>query len=535
MAFDTLIRGGMVVDGSGQPRFQADVGVSRGRIEAVGRLDRAEAARVIDASGLVVTPGFIDMHSHSDVTLLDDPGGESKAHQGVTTEVTGNCSYSPFPSGDVPPGDVQEIMGFTMASETEWDWTTMDEWASRMEANGVGINVAAQLGQSPLRIAVGATDDRPATPDEVRAMKRLAEESIEQGAFSITTGLTITPSCYAPTDEIVELCKSVARYDGAFYATHARSGPGRHFTMIEEAAEIGKRAGLPVQFSHIGITESYLYGKGHELIAVFERARSEGVDMVFDMYPYTAAGIDLHQVVPVWVREGGVEETMARLEDPSTRDRARRETNEGADGREPPDWDSIVISSVLTERNAGAVGRSVRQISDDTEEDPAEATLRLMHEERDIVSAVIHNRREGDVRYFLAQPMGMIGSDGNAISPNGRLASTVPHPRFYGTYPRVLGRYVREQPAVMTLEEAVFKCAGFPAQRLGLEDRGLLREGLIADLVVFDPDTVIDRATFEQPQQYPDGIPYVIVAGTPVVWEGKNTGARPGRVLRRGE
>ena len=306
MAFDILIRGGTVVDGSGRARFQADVGVTNGRIEAIGRLDRAEAARVIDASGLAVAPGFIDIHTHSDVTLLDDPGGESKAHQGVTTEVTGNCSYSPFPSGNAAPGDLQEIMGFTMASETEWDWTTMDEWASRVDENGVGINVAAQLGQSALRIAVGATDDRAATPDEVRAMKRLAEESIEQGAFSITTGLTITPSCYAPTEEIVELCKSVARYDGAFYATHARSGPGLHLKMIEEAAEIGRLADIPVQFSHIGITESYLYGKGHELIAVFERARSEGVDIVFDMYPYTAAGIDLHQVVPVWVREGGV-------------------------------------------------------------------------------------------------------------------------------------------------------------------------------------------------------------------------------------
>ena len=189
---------------------------------------------------------------------------------------------------------------------------------------------------------------------------------------------------------------------------------------------------------------------------------------------------------------------------------------------------------MLTEKNAAAVGRSVRQISDETGEDPAETTVRLMHEERDIVSAVIHNRREGDVRYFLSQPIGMIGSDGNAISPTGRLADTVPHPLFYGTYPRVLGRYVREQP-VMTLEEAVYKCSGFPAQRLGLKDRGLIREGLAADLVVFDPDTVIDRATFEQPQQYPEGIPFVIVNGTPVVWEGKNTGALPGRVLRRGQ
>ncbi len=524
-----------MVDGSGRARYSADVGISGGRIEAIGRLETPEAARVIDASGLVVAPGFIDMHSHSDVTLLDDPGGESKAHQGVTTEVTGNCSYSPFPAGSAAPGDLQGIMGFTMASETKWDWTTMDEWASRIEANGVSINVAAQLGQSALRIAVGAIHDRPATQDEVRAMKRLAEESIEQGAFSITTGLTITPSCYAPTEEIVELCKSVARYDDAFYATHARSGPGLHLTMIEEAAEIGRRAECPCSSPTSPSPRATCTAGGTSLIAVFERARSEGVDIVFDMYPYTAAGIDLHQVVPVWVREGGVEQTMARLSDPATRDRARSETTEGADGREPPNWDSIVISSVQTEKNAGAVGLSIRQISDDTGEDPAETVLRLMHEERDVVSAVIHNRVESDVRYFLSQPMGMIGSDGNAISPNGSLASTVPHPRFYGTYPRVLGRYVREQPAVMTLEQAVYKCAGFPAQRLGLKDRGLVREGMAADLVVFDPDTVADMATFEKPHQYPTGIPHVMVAGTPVVWEGKNTGARPGRVLRRGE
>ena len=535
MAFDTLIRSGTVVDGSGRARYSADLGVSDGRIEAIGRLGSAEAARVIDASGCVVAPGFIDMHSHSDVTLLDDPGGESKAHQGVTTEVTGNCSYSPFPSGGADPRDLQRVMGFTMASEIEWTWTTMDEWANRVDSNGISINVAAQLGQSALRVAVGANEDRPATADETRAMKRLAEEAIEQGAFSITTGLTITPSCYATTEEIAELCKSVARYDGAFYATHARGNPGWHVKMIEEAVEIGQRAEIPVQFSHIAITDSRVYGRGPEMIAVFERARAEGVDIVFDMYPYTAAGIDLHQVIPVWVREGENEDMMARLADPSVRDQARRETAEGADGREAPDWDTVVISSVRSDANQDTIGRSIRQISDETGEEPAEAVLRLIHEEQDVVSAVIHNRVESDIRYFLAQPQGMIGSDGNAISPDGRHAGSAPHPRFYGTYPRLLGRYVREQPPVMTLEEAVYKSAGFPAQRLGLKDRGLVKEGLAADLVVFDPETVIDRATFEKPQQYPAGIPHVLVAGAPVVWEGRHTGARPGRVLRRGE
>ncbi len=528
MTFDTLIHSGTVVDGSGGARYPADVGVSDGRIEAIGKLDAAAAASV-------VAPGFIDMHSHSDVTLLDDPGGESKAHQGVTTEVTGNCSYSPFPSGAAAPRDLQRVMGSTMASEVEWDWTTMDEWANRVDANGVSINVAAQLGQSALRIAVGANEDRPATRDETRAMKRLAEEAIEQGAFSITTGLTITPSCYADTDEVVELCEAVARYDGAFYATHARGNPGWHVKMIEEAVEVGRRAGIPVQFSHLAITDSRVYGRGPEMISVFERAISAGVDIVFDMYPYTAAGIDLHQVIPVWVREGENEEMMARLADPSIRARARRETAEGADGREAPDWTAVVVSSVQSERNASAVGRSIREVSDDAGEEPAETVLRLIHEERDVVSAVFHNRVESDIRYFLAQPQGMIGSDGNAISPRGRNAGAVPHPRFYGTYPRLLGRYVRERPAVMTLEEAVYKSTGFPARRLGLKDRGLVKEGLAADLVVFDPATVIDRATFEEPHQYPLGIPYVLVAGAPVVWDGRHTGARPGRVLRRGE
>ncbi len=535
MAFDLLIRHGTVVDGTGGTRYQADVGIVDGKIKTIGKVGNVEASKIIEASGHIIAPGFIDMHSHSDVTLLEDPGGESKVHQGVTTEVTGNCSYSPFPSGKADPLDLQRVMGTTMASDTKWNWTTMDGWASSIDSSGVSINVAAQLGQSALRIAVGAIENRPANQDELDQMKYLTEEAMEQGAFSITTGLTLTPSCYATTDEIVELSKSAARYDGAFYATHARNDAGWHLKMIEEAVEIGHRANIPVQFSHIAITDSRVHGSGPAMIKIFEQAYSEGVDIVFDMYPYTAAGIDLHQLIPNWVREGENKDMMARLADPSLRDLARNETAEGADGRETPSWDAAVISSLISEKNKGAIGRSIQEISDETREDPAETVLRLIHEEKDIVSAVFHNRIESDIRYFLAQPQGMIGSDGNAISPTGYYAKTAPHPRFYGTYPRLLSRYVRQKPSVLTLEEAIRKSSGFPAQRLGLKTRGIVKEGFVADLVIFNPSTVMDLASFEEPHQYPIGIPYVLVAGTPVVWENKHTGARPGRVLRRGE
>lgn len=534
MELDILIRGGTVIDGTGGDRFRADVAISDGRIEAIGPLEGAVAARTIDASGHVVTPGFIDMHSHSDVTLLDDPGGESKVHQGVTIEVTGNCSYTPYPSGVAGPKGLQEGMGTTMSSVVEWDWETLDEWAARVYDNGVSINIAPQLGQGALRVAAGAVQARPATEDQMRAMKRLAAEAMEQGAFSMSTALNLSPSSYAPTEEVIELCRTVAQYDNAFYVTHARTGAGRFVSMIEEAVAIGHGAEIPVQFSHISITDSRSFGIGPEMVGVIERARAGGLDITYDVYPYTAAGIDLNQLIPLWTQEGGTEAFMARLADPDLHGRALQEMRDGVDGKLQSEWGKIVIAFSGSEANQDKVGRSVEDISESTGVEPAELVLRLIEEERDIIGAVIHNRIESDIRFFLGQSTAMYGSDGNAISPTGSYGKTQPHPRFYGTYPRILGRYVREQPAVLTLEDAIHKMSGFPAQRLGLRERGLLKKGLIADLVVLDPETVIDNATFDDPHQYPGGIPHVLVAGEPVVLNGKHTGARPGRVLRRG-
>lgn len=532
MAFDTLILNGTVVDGTDQARYKGDVGISGGRIKAIGSLAHAEAGRRIDATGLVVAPGFIDMHSHSDVTLRDDPGGESKAHQGVTTEVTGNCSYSPFPAGKAGPKALQEHLGSTLISKVDWTWNTLDDWAGDLESNGISINVAPQVGQAALQVAVGAIEDRPATDDQMREMQRLAAEAVEQGAFSLSTGLSVAPSAYASTDEIVALCQAIAHYDGVFYVTHARVGAGRHISAIEEAIEIGHRAQIPVQFSHLAIIDRRIYGHGPQMVALFEKARDEGLDITYDMYPYTAAGAGLNQAIPLWVQAGTLDEYMARLRDPDTRARARNEVAQGIGGLAPL-WDNWRIAFIHTEGNRGLLGRSVEDIARERGVEPAEAVLQVVEEEQGPVPTLVHNRLESDVRFFMGHPLAMFGSDGRAVSPHGLYANAKPHPRFYGTYPRVLGRYVREQPAVLSLEAAVHKMSGFPAQRLSLRDRGHIKLGLVADLVVFDPETVIDRATFEEPHQYPEGIPYVLVNGVAVVDQGKHTGARPGRVLRR--
>lgn len=531
MQFDTLIANATIVDGTNSPRYRADVGLYGGEIRKIGSLHGADAERRIDASGLVLAPGFIDMHTHSDLSLLDDPGGESMAYQGVTTQVTGNCSYSPFPMGDVAPEQMRGVMGEIFETRQMWRWSTLDEWAGLMESQGVSLNVAPQVGNAPLRAAAGALDNRPAYPDEVRTMKCLLAETMEQGAFSLTTGLSLAPSGYAPTDEIAALAEVAVSY-GGFYATHARVLPGWHVKMVEEAVEIGRRAGIPVQFSHMAIVDRRYYGHGPQIVDVIDRARAEGIDITYDMYPYTAAGAGLNQLVPLWMQEGGVPQFMERLRDPSLRNRAIKEMNDGREGGIPPLWNIHVISNTNSQGNRDMIGYTLQEVAEMRGVEPAEATLQLIEEENDGVMAVVHNRVESDIRFFMGHPQAMIGSDGNAISPNGLYKDFRPHPRFYGPYPRILGRYVREQPSVLTLEEAVYKMSGFPAARMGFTQRGYVKEGLVADLTLFDPDTVIDNATYEEPHQYPTGIPYVFVAGEPIIDDGRHTGARPGRVLR---
>ena len=529
MQLDTLIRNGTVIDGTGGLRYQADVGLADCRIAAVGELDDAQAGRVVDAAGLVVCPGFIDMHSHSDVTLLDDPGGESKAFQGVTTEVTGNCGFSPFPIGPSGPEGAGDP---DMASIYPWNWKDLDGWADALESSGISINVAPQVGHSSIRSAVGLRDNRRPTADELEAMRRLVAESIEQGAFSFSTGLTVAPSMYGDTEEVVALAEAMSPFDGAFYATHARLWAGNHVKAVEEAIEIGRRAGVPVQYSHMAIIDPRYFGTGDEMVRSIEQAHDEGLDATYDVYPYTAAGSHLAQMVPMWLQDGGESAMLRRLRDPETRRRALDDLRQGFFGGLPWKFDTYVISYVKTEANSGVVGKSVEQIAVERGQDPHETFLDLIEEEDNHVGAVVHNRVESDVRFFLTHPLAMIGSDGNAISPNGVHAGEKPHPRFYGTYPRILGRYVREQ-SLMSLETAVHKMTGMPAERLKLTDRGRVAEGAIADLVAFDPDSVIDHSTFDDPHQLSEGVRHVFVQGEAVISDGSHTGARPGRVVRR--
>ncbi|MBA3234705.1 MAG: D-aminoacylase [Chloroflexi bacterium] len=539
MDLDAVVVGALVIDGTGALARPADVGIRAGRISLVtepGALSGADVAvrERIDGGGRVLAPGFIDIHTHSDVTLLDDPGADSKVQQGVTTEVTGNCSYSPFPIGPDGPDPMRAIFGPELDTRQDWDWTDLDGWATRLESNGIGCNLAPLVGHSAVRIAAGLGTDRAPAAAELASMVRLVAGSIEQGAFGLSTGLTLTPSSFATTDEIVALTRALQPYPSAFYATHARVWAGEHVHALQEAADIGRRAGVPVQFSHIAIIDARAYGRTGDLTDVIDGARAGGQDMTADVYPYTAGGTHLMQFLPEWVQDGGVEPMLARMRDVGERTRVRASAALGWFRGLPWDWDSLVISDIESDANRALVGRSIADAAGMRGEDPLDTFLGLIDEEDNRVTVVCHNRTESDMQAFLRHPMIMIGSDGTAISPSGPHGQPQrPHPRYYGTYPRILGRYVRDG-AVLGLEAAIHKMTGFPAARLGLTDRGRIAEGCAADLVLFDPATIIDRATFEAPHQFPAGIDRVMVNGVTVVRDGVHSGARPGRVLRRG-
>lgn len=527
--YDLLIRNGKIVDGTGNPWFRADVAVRGGRIAAVGQIPAdAEAGTVVDAAGLAVAPGFIDIHSHSDLPLLVDGLAQGKVRQGVTTEVIGNCGYSLAPiCSEMAKADVREELE---AYGLPYRWETMDEYLTVLQAGGISLHVVPLIGHGTIRKSVMNYDQRQAAPAEMDAMCALIRDSMEAGCFGMTTGLIYPPSCYGGTDELVELSRVVAEY-GGIYATHMRNEGDDVYRAVEESIEIGRRAGIAVQISHHKVCHPHYWGEVERTLRLMHRVRAEeGLDVTCDVYPYLATATSLGSLIPDEYHAGGREVLLGHLKNPALRE-SLLQTLEAEQA--PKGWRNLLISGVKTDPNRSAEGRDVASIAAERGISPAEAVLDLLVEEELNVGMIRFAMCEADVARVIRDELTMIGSDGDALAVTGPLARGKLHPRNFGTFPRVLGKYQRED-GIISLEKAVQKMTSLSASRLGLLSKGLLREGMDADITIFDPLTVKDLADFTDPFQYPAGIPYVIVGGTPVILAGEHTGAKPGQVLRKG-
>lgn len=521
-AFDLVVAGGRVCDGTGRPLFDADVGVREGRIARLGDLTAARAARRLDARGRVVAPGFIDVHSHSDESVLVNPRLESTLRQGVTTVVVGNCGGSSAPAVGLAAEELErDIARFDL----ERTWTSFGEYLEAIEARGTALNFCSLVGHGTLRQSVMGGERRPPTAGELAAMRAMLASCLEEGAVGLSTGLIYAPSSYADTDEIVALAEVAARY-GGLYASHIRNEGTRLFEAVEEAIAVGRRSGARVELSHHKAAGRANWGRVKRSLAMIAAAREDGVAVVADQYPYTASSTGLSVVVPGWAHEGGTAALVERLRDPDVRRRIREEATE-TERR----WDAIVIARARQHRELE--GQTVAAIAAERGVEPLETACDLLVAEEGRVAVVIHSMHEDDVQEVMRAPFVCVGSDSSAVAPYGPLAEGKPHPRAYGTFPRVLGRYVRELE-VLSLEEAVRKMTSLAASQVGLRDRGVVAEGCWADLVVFDPLTVADSATFEDPHRYPAGIDAVIVNGALQLADGEASAGLHGRVLRLG-
>jgi N-acyl-D-amino-acid deacylase len=525
---DLLLTGGRIIDGAGNPWFEGNVGVRDDRIVHVGAgVPDEGAARRIDVSGLFVCPGFIDMHTHSDLQLLVHPRHEAKVFQGVTLDVLGQdgLSYAPV-DGDALAYLRGQLAGWNDdPADFDWNWRSISEYLARFD-DGVAINVAYLVPHGTVRMMAMGLDDRPPTPAELATMRRLVADGIREGAVGLSAGLTYAPGMFADDAELIALC-SVFADTGAFYCPHHRSYGVDALQAYADAIEVARAARVPIHLAHAHLGFEINKGRAPELLTLIDAARASGVDVTLDTYPYLAGNTYLHSILPGWVHTGGPGRTLAILADAAQRERLRAEVEDaGSDGFHgvPIDWELLVISSVRREHNRHLTGTSVGAAAAAAGARPIDFVCDLLIDEELGVASLLLMGNEDNVRTIMAHPVHMAGSDGILVGAR-------PHPRGFGTFPRYLARYAREL-GVLTPEQAVRKMTSLPAQRLGLFDRGLVRPGMAADLVCFDLERIQDRATYEQPTRRPEGLPYVIVNGTLVVDEGEHTGALPGRALR---
>jgi N-acyl-D-amino-acid deacylase len=526
---DLLLRGGLVVDGSGESPRVADVVVSRGKVEFIGDASQCQATELFDATGLAVAPGFIDMHTHSDLSLIINPRAESAVRQGVTTQVIGMCGSSVAPAPTDHHGIIRAMWGGS-GEAVEWTWESFADYLDVLNNRGPATNVVPVVGHSVLRAVAMGLEHRAPRHYELSMMCDLLRDALREGAFGFSSGLVYTPSMYAETDELVALAKAMSER-GGIYFTHMRGEADTRVAALEEAITIGREGGVPVQLAHLKCDGRSNWGQAEATLELVIGARDAGVDITYDAYPYAAWNTGLTQLLPAWAREGGREAIVLRLSDFDARQRIREFLVRSAE-EEPGKWERRLISSVVTEGNRPYQGKTLAEIADLRAHPAEDVIMDLLGEEKASVGMVGFGMHVDDVKVFVAYPQGMIGSDSASSAPYGRLGLDHPHPRTYGSFVRVLGFYARDGE-MLPLETAVAKMSRLPAERLGLKNRGLLAPGKAADLVLFDPATVADRATYDQPHLYPEGVRRVYVNGQLVVDGEHHTGAKAGRVLAK--
>jgi len=530
--FDLVIKNGLIIDGTGNPWFKNDIAVKDGKIVKIGSF-RGRGEIEIDVKGMVVSPGFIDIHNHSDLTILAYPNAESYVMQGVTTAVVGNCGLSMAP---LNPNNLELLKRYLspfLAREYDygWDWRTLGEFYNKVEKQGIAINLVPLVGHGTIRIAVKGFDPSEPTKEELEEMKRLLRESLEEGAFGMSTGLIYPPGSYAKTEEIIELAKVVREY-GGIYTTHIRNEGKYLIEAVEEAIRIGEEAGIPVEISHHKASGKSNWGKVNAALRLMERARERGVEVNCDVYPYTAGSTTITALLPTWVLEGGVDKMLERLKDPEIRKKIKEEIEEdkikGENFLKAAGWSGVLISQCSIKKYEGKTLEEILK-EKGMAHNPYDGFFDWLLEIKGEAAMVVFVMDEADVRTVMSSSLSSIASDAWATSPT---AGGKPHPRTYGTFPKVLGKYVREE-GLLRLEEAIRKMTSLPATKVRLNNRGLIKEGFWADLVIFNPSKVIDKATYQDPHQYPEGIEYVIVNGQIVVEKGKLTGKKPGKVIRK--
>ena len=529
--FDLVITNGHIIDGTGSPWYSGDIGIRDGHIAAIGNLSAAARQRTVDAKGRVIAPGFIDMLGQSEMTILVDARLPSKIYQGITTEVTGEGgSAAPLNDAII----AEDRIGFEHY-QINPDWRTFRQYFSRLEKQGMGINLASFVGATQVRrMVLGEADVQPA-PEQLEKMKALVRDAMRDGAVGVSTSLMYAPAPYAKTEELIALASEASPF-GGIYATHMRNESDSALEAIDEAVRIGREAHIPVEIWHFKIAGKANFGKMPELIARVNKARSEGIDVEADTYAYTAWFNSMSAFVPAWAHDGGDAKLIERLKDPATRARIRKDM-ETPSKTWDNEWDEIsgpqdvIIGVVQNPALKNFQGKRLSEVAKIMNRDPMDALFDLLIEDKAFTGCAVFGMSEPDVALALQQPWVSVDNDASGASPEGILGDEHPHPRAYGTFPRILRKYVREEKKLM-LEEAIRKFSALPAQRMRLTDRGVLKQGMWADVVVFDPETVRDLATYDEPNRLSEGMAYVLVNGIPVIEQGKMTGALPGKVLR---